>query len=70
LPKTVMFGIMEGTNRRGRRRKNDWMIHRWRRRDIYSINRAAQNRKLWSKIKVRTAGTPTGIEPMGYQYQF
>jgi len=46
--KNVVFGIMEGTSRRGRPNR-EWMddIKEWCQEDIYTLSRMAQDRDLW-----------------------
>jgi len=60
LKKTVIFGDMEGTNRRGRPRR-EWLndIQEWCNMDVYSLYTAAKNREEWSTI-VRTSVDTNG----------
>jgi len=53
--KTVIFGDMEGTTRRGRPRR-EWLndIQEWCNMDVYNLYTAAKNREEWSTI-VRTS---------------
>ena len=51
LIKTVIFGEMEGTNRRGRPRR-EWLndIHEWCNMDVYNLYTTSNNREEWSTI--------------------
>jgi len=54
LIKTVIFGDMEGTNRRGRPRR-EWLndiqeIQEWCNMDGYSLYTTAKSREEWSTI--------------------
>ena len=60
LIRTVIFGDMEGTNRRGRPRR-EWLndIQEWCNMDVYSLYTAAKNSEEWSTI-VRTSVETNG----------
>jgi hypothetical protein len=60
LIKTVIFGDMEGTNRRGRPRR-EWLndIQEWCNMDVYRLYTVAKNREEWAAV-VRTSVDTNG----------
>ena len=63
LVKRVVFGIMDGTNVRGRPNR-EWLddIEEWCQTDIHTLSWWAQDRELWKRI-VRNALDTNGREP-------
>ena len=61
MVKTVVFGMMEGTNRKGRPRR-EWLddITEWCKKGIQEVAGIAKDRETWKHLAEDVYWTPTG----------